>query len=62
MTFEIWHCKLRHPNMKIVRQVLDDNNIVTTIPKSYMYLYFQMGKSHKLPFNDSKTVYHATLE
>lgn len=25
--FDVWHCKLRHPSVKIVRQILHDSNI-----------------------------------
>lgn len=54
--FDVWHYKLGHPSVKIVRQILNDNNIsVDNISIPYACTYCQMGKSHKLSFSISET-------
>lgn len=44
-------------------QVLNDNEIAFECsPDSYVCTHCQIGKGHKLPFNNSSTVYSCPLE
>jgi len=61
--FDMWHCKLRHPSIKVVKQIMKYHNIsCNDISDSYVCTYCQLGQSHKLPFIDSTTTYNSLLE
>lgn len=60
--FDLWRCKLGHPSVRIVKQILSSNKVsFENVPTPYIYICCQLGKSHKLPFLDSTTVYNKPL-
>jgi len=61
--FDIWHYRLGYPNSGIVRKLPQNNKIpFESVISPYVCTYCQMGRSHKLPFPKSETVYTKPLE
>ncbi len=58
-----WHSRLGHPSLRIVRQVVSQNNLALqrTTP-SFVCHACQLGKSHRLPFHLSPSVSSHPLE
>ncbi|GMJ02624.1 hypothetical protein HRI_003931600 [Hibiscus trionum] len=58
-SFDLWHRRLGHPAHETLMKVCRDANIVlTTKDNKVVCVACQMGKSHKLPFQASESVYH----
>jgi hypothetical protein len=59
-----WHCRLGHPALPVVDQVLRNNSLPFSREsnKSSVCDACQQGKSHQLPFPRSSSVSHAPLE
>lgn len=61
--FEVWHRHLGHPLACVVSSVLKTCNIVANKNKfDHVCFACQKGKSHKLPFSSSTTVYIVPFE
>lgn len=61
--FELWHRRLGHPPSTVVNSVLKACNISVPSNKiSRICTACQQGKSHKLPFSPSTTVYTCPFE
>lgn len=60
-TYNVWHRIVGHPNSRIVTQVLQSCNMFIEISNSICNAC-QLGKSHKMPFPSSSTVYSKPLE
>ncbi|GMJ08730.1 hypothetical protein HRI_004542200 [Hibiscus trionum] len=58
-TYWLWHQRLGHPAAKIVNLVLDKP---VYVDKRMLCTAYQLGKSHKLPFSSSLTVYKTPFE
>lgn len=57
--FELWHRRLGHPSSNIVSSVLKTGNVfVYTNKLKHVCSTCLQGKSHKLPFLASTTMYH----
>jgi hypothetical protein len=47
-----WHSRLGHPSLRIVRQVVSQNNLaLQRATPSFVCHVCQLGKSHRLPFH-----------
>jgi hypothetical protein len=52
-----WHSRLGHPSLRIVRQVVSQNNLALQRSSAYSVCHAcQLGKSHRLPFHLFPTV------
>lgn len=60
--FDLCYCKLGHPSVNVVKQVLKNNDISFNVSLSCVCTYCQLGKNHKLPFTNSITVISNPLE
>jgi len=58
----LWHDRLGYASFKIVKEVLNDCNIKQYFKDSEFCLSCCLGKSHKLPFVASTSVYKSPLE
>ena len=55
----LWHRKLGHPTLSTVKQVLSNCNLEFSMNEKDRFCFAcQLGKSHKLSFSNSLTVYN----
>ena len=54
-SFELWHARLGHQNIKYVEKILKVNNINVEIPKTFLCESCKLGKQARSPFNHSNT-------
>jgi hypothetical protein len=58
-----WHSRLGHPSLRLVRQVVSQNNLALLRTKPSVVCHAcQLGKSHQLPFHLSSSVFAHPLD
>lgn len=54
VSISLWHERLGHANLRVVKNVLNNNNISFVANKGCDFCHgCSVGKSHKLPFSNS---------
>lgn len=61
-TYDVWHQRLGHPTFIVVIQVLSSCNIPFTFNKTSVSMCTTNGKSCRLPFHPSSTIYSKTFK
>lgn len=58
----LWHAHLGHPSLKILQQVLKNNDSINKPMAPLHCSSCQLNKSHKLPFSESSVTSNSSLE
>ena len=61
-SFDTWHRRLGHPMMRTVHQVVSRNSLPLKNKRESFCSFCPLGKSHKLSFPSSSTIYKTPLE